>query len=127
MAGQQAGASTEPCVEASVNAAPGEQDGQSRTEPHSAPTSDDGDAETDQRELGTGAGFTVKEVISHASAATDRKVPFRTGPRRPGDAASLVSGSQRALDELGWQPRRSSLKLMIGDAWRWHLTGGYSG
>ena len=77
--------------------------------------------------LGTGAGFTVKEVISHARAATDRKVPFRTGPRRPGDAASLVSGSQRALDELGWQPRRSSLKLMIGDAWRWHLTGGYSG
>ncbi|MCC5986231.1 MAG: UDP-glucose 4-epimerase GalE [Pararhodobacter sp.] len=75
--------------------------------------------------LGTGAGFSVREVIDHARAATGRKVPFRLGPRRQGDAASLVSGSQRALRELGWHPRRSSLKLMIQDAWRWHQKGGY--
>lgn len=75
--------------------------------------------------LGTGAGFSVREVIDHARAATGRKVPFRVGPRRQGDAVSLVSGSQRALRELGWQPRRSSLKLMIQDAWRWHQKGGY--
>lgn len=77
--------------------------------------------------LGTGVGFTVKEVISHARAATGKTVPHRFGPRRGGDAASLVSGSQRALEELGWAPKRSSLKLMIKDAWTWHKTGGYSG
>ena len=76
--------------------------------------------------LGTGAGFSVREVVDHARAATGRKVPYRLGPRREGDAASLVSGSQRALRELGWQPRRSSLKLMIQDAWRWHQKGGYN-
>ena len=77
--------------------------------------------------LGTGAGFSVREVISHARAATGHKVPHRFGPRRAGDAAALVSGSQRAITELGWNPTRSSLKLMIADAWRWHKAGGYSG
>ncbi|MEZ5752510.1 MAG: UDP-glucose 4-epimerase GalE [Paracoccaceae bacterium] len=77
--------------------------------------------------LGTGAGFSVKEVIRHARAATGKRVPHHFGPRRPGDAASLVSGSQRAIRELGWAPERSSLKLMIADAWQWHRSGGYSG
>lgn len=77
--------------------------------------------------LGTGLGFSVQEVISHARAATGHKVPHRFGPRRPGDAAALVSSSKRAVEELGWQPERSTLKLMIRDAWTWHLKGGYSG
>jgi UDP-glucose 4-epimerase len=77
--------------------------------------------------LGTGVGFSVAEVVSHARAATGKRVPHRYGPRRPGDAASLVSGSQRALEELGWNPTRSSLKIMIRDAWTWHRTGGYPG
>jgi len=77
--------------------------------------------------LGTGAGFSVREVISHCRAATGKAVPHRFGPRRPGDAASLVSGSHRAIDLLGWEPQRSSLRLMIRDAWNWHQTGGYSG
>lgn len=77
--------------------------------------------------LGTGSGFSVQEVINHARAATGRKVPHRFGPRRGGDAACLVSGSKRALDELGWEPRHSSLKRMIADAWAWHRKGGYHG
>ncbi|WP_370241916.1 NAD-dependent epimerase/dehydratase family protein, partial [Pararhodobacter marinus] len=77
--------------------------------------------------LGTGAGFTVKEVIGHARAATGHTVPHRYGPRRGGDATSLVSGSHAALTELGWDPARSSLKTMIKDAWTWHKTGGYPG
>lgn len=77
--------------------------------------------------LGTGSGFSVREVISHCRAATGKAVPHRFGPRRAGDAASLVSGSHRAIDELGWEPRRSSLKLMIRDAWNWHRNGGYDG
>lgn len=77
--------------------------------------------------LGTGAGFSVREVLGHCRAATGRVVPHRYGPRREGDAAALVSSSRRAISELGWNPRRSSLKLMIQDAWNWHKTGGYSG
>ena len=75
--------------------------------------------------LGSGSGFSVREVISNARAVTNRTVPFHEGPRRAGDAASLVSGSVRAETELGWQPERSDLHTMIADAWRWHQTGHY--
>lgn len=75
--------------------------------------------------LGSGSGFSVREVISNARAVTNRAVPFHEGPRRSGDAASLVSGSVRAETELGWQPERSDLNTMIADAWRWHQTGHY--
>lgn len=77
--------------------------------------------------LGTGVGFSVAEVIGQCRAGTGHRVPHRFGPRRDGDAAMLVSGSTRANDELGWHARRSSLKLIIEDAWRWYQTGGYSG
>lgn len=77
--------------------------------------------------LGTGTGFTVKDVIRHARAVTGKEVPHRFGPRRGGDATSLVSGSHCALQDLGWDPKRSSLKLMIQDAWNWQKTGGYGG
>ncbi len=73
--------------------------------------------------LGTGSGFSVREVIDAAEAVTGRTVPVTLGERRAGDAVKLVSGSGRALSELGWQPRRSTLPVMIADAWRWHQTG----
>jgi UDP-glucose 4-epimerase len=75
--------------------------------------------------LGTGAGFSVREVVTHARAVTNQEVPMNEGPRRPGDAMQLVSGSARAVEELGWRPTRSSLQQMIGDAWRWHQNGHY--
>jgi len=75
--------------------------------------------------LGTGTGFSVREVIEAAEKVTGRRVPHRIGPRRAGDAMRLVSGSRRAAEELGWQPRRSTLEAMIGDAWRWHQGGGF--
>lgn len=75
--------------------------------------------------LGTGSGFSVREVIDHSSAVTNREVPFVIGPRRAGDCTKLVSGSSRAETELGWRPVRSDLKQMIADAWRWHQTGHY--
>ena len=76
--------------------------------------------------LGTGTGFSVREVIRHSGIVTNKDVPVVEGPRRPGDAVSLVSGSQRAEAELGWVPRRSTLEAMITDAWRWHQGPGYS-
>ncbi|MEW5421062.1 UDP-glucose 4-epimerase GalE [Amorphus sp. 3PC139-8] len=75
--------------------------------------------------LGTGQGFSVKEVISEFEAVTGRPVPFVYGPRRAGDAALLVSDCRRAKEELGWSADRSILKQMIEDAWRWYRTGGY--
>ena len=75
--------------------------------------------------LGTGTGFSVREVIQAAKRATNKDVPLTYGDRRPGDATALVSGSTRAGTELGWTPERSTLDQMIGDAWRWHQSGHY--
>ena len=75
--------------------------------------------------LGTGTGFSVREVIDHSRAVTNREVPFTIGPRRGGDCTKLVSGSVRALQELEWTPSRSTLDQMIADAWRWHQNGHY--
>ena len=75
--------------------------------------------------LGTGHGFSVRQVIEASRAVTNRAVPVIEGPRRAGDAAALVSGSQRARAELGWQPQRSTLPDMIRDAWAWSQKPGY--
>ncbi len=75
--------------------------------------------------LGSNQGFTVREVMDHAAEVTGRPVPLREGPRRAGDAVTLVSGSTKAAQVLGWQAERSTLPQMIGDAWRWHQTGHY--
>jgi UDP-glucose 4-epimerase len=75
--------------------------------------------------LGTGSGFSVREVIDHSRAVTNQEVPYVDGDRRPGDCTKLVSGSTRAEAELGWAPTRSTLETMITDAWRWHQTGHY--
>ena len=76
--------------------------------------------------LGTGTGFTVREVIDHSRAVTNCDVPIIEGDRRAGDATALVSGSARAIEELGWQPKRSNLRDMIGDAWKWAQGPGYT-
>ena len=75
--------------------------------------------------LGTGTGFSVREVVDQARVVTNRAVPIIEGPRRAGDAVQLVSGSARARVELGWAPSRSTMRQMIGDAWAWHQSGGY--
>jgi UDP-glucose 4-epimerase len=75
--------------------------------------------------LGTGHGFSVRQVIDASRAVTNRDVPIINGSRRAGDAASLVSGSERARQELGWQPKRSTLPIMIRDALAWAQKPGY--
>ncbi|NNU78978.1 UDP-glucose 4-epimerase GalE [Halovulum dunhuangense] len=76
--------------------------------------------------LGTGRGFSVREVIDAVSAVTETTVPAVEGARRPGDCTALVSGSRRAEQVLGWTPRRSTLPQMIADAWGWHQMPGYT-
>jgi UDP-glucose 4-epimerase len=69
--------------------------------------------------LGTGDGYTVREVIEAARRVTGREIPVRDEGRRPGDPPELVAANVRARDVLGWTPRRS-LEEMIADAWAWH-------
>lgn len=76
--------------------------------------------------LGTGRGFSVREVIEASRAVTNRAVPVVYGARRPGDAAALVSSSSRAVEVLGWEPEHSTLQRMIADAWAWAQKPGFS-
>jgi len=76
--------------------------------------------------LGTGRGFSVREVIEASRMVTNREVPVVIGARRPGDAAALVSSSTHAINELGWEPTRSTLRQMIGDAWAWAQRPGFT-
>jgi UDP-glucose 4-epimerase len=69
--------------------------------------------------LGTGDGYTVREVIEAARKVTGRAIEVREQGRRAGDPPQLVAANARARDELGWTPRRG-LEEMIADAWAWH-------
>jgi len=69
--------------------------------------------------LGSGTGYTVREVIDAARQVTGREFEVREGPRRPGDPAALVASGERARQALGWTPERS-LEQMVADAWAWH-------
>jgi UDP-glucose 4-epimerase len=70
--------------------------------------------------LGNGEGFSVLEVIQTCRQVTGQAIPSVLSPRRPGDPDRLVAGSQRAMDELGWQPKYPYLKEIVGHAWAWH-------
>jgi UDP-glucose 4-epimerase len=75
--------------------------------------------------LGSGRGHSVREVIEGARAVTNRDLAVRIGDRRPGDAAALVLSSTRAMERLGWEPQRSSLRQMVEDAWAWAQGPGF--
>jgi UDP-glucose 4-epimerase len=77
--------------------------------------------------LGTGRGFSVNDVVEASRLVTNREVPVVIGARRPGDAASLVCSSTRAITDLGWEPQHSTLRQMIGDAWAWAQRPGFTG
>ena len=68
--------------------------------------------------LGTGRGYSVLEVVQAFAAASGRPVPYRLGPRRPGDIAQYWADPALAHSLLGWQARRG-LPQMCADAWRW--------
>ena len=70
--------------------------------------------------LGSGQGFTVKEIIETAREITGHPIPAEVGPRRPGDPAVLVASSEKIRRELAWEPKYSNLRDIIGSAWKWH-------
>ena len=69
--------------------------------------------------LGSGVGFSVREVMAAAERVVGAPIPHQVGPRREGDPAVLVASIDRAADVLGWRPQRSDLESMIGSAWAW--------
>ncbi|MBM3988817.1 MAG: UDP-glucose 4-epimerase GalE [Planctomycetes bacterium] len=70
--------------------------------------------------LGTGQGFSVRQVIDAARTVTGRPIPVRMAPRREGDPAQVMAGGTRARDVLGWVPLRPALEDIVADAWRFH-------
>jgi UDP-glucose 4-epimerase len=70
--------------------------------------------------LGNGAGYSVKQVISAAEEVTGRTIPTKIGARREGDPPSLVASSEKAKQMLGWNPEHGDLREIIASAWAWH-------
>jgi UDP-glucose 4-epimerase len=77
--------------------------------------------------LGSGGGFSIREVLAAAERVTGLAVPHTVGPRRAGDPPVLVASYARAAEILGWRPARPSVEEMIGSAWAWRQAhpGGY--
>ena len=69
--------------------------------------------------LGNGVGFSVREVIESARRVTGHPIPVEECPRRPGDPAVLIAGSEKIGVELGWKPEYSGLDEIIDSAWKW--------
>lgn len=69
--------------------------------------------------LGSGRGFSVKEIIDVAEETTGQAVPVKHAPRRAGDPPRLVSDSTAARRELGWRPQFDDIREIVGSAWRW--------
>jgi UDP-glucose-4-epimerase GalE len=70
--------------------------------------------------VGTGRGYSVREVIRTAEEVTGKPVPVKEGPRRPGDPPELVAAAEKIRRDLGWRPRYTELRPIIETAWNWH-------
>ncbi|WP_439359816.1 UDP-glucose 4-epimerase GalE [Bradyrhizobium sp. DASA03007] len=70
--------------------------------------------------LGTGSGFSVREILNAIRQETGREVPHTIKPRRPGDPTYLVADPSAAKKVLNFVPRHSDLPTIIRTAWAWH-------
>ena len=69
--------------------------------------------------LGTGTGFSVREIIATAEKVTGKKAPVTFGPRRAGDAIALYADPSRAKAVLGWEAKYKDPETIIRSAWNW--------
>ena len=67
--------------------------------------------------LGSGSGFSVKQVLAAATEVVGTEIPHQYGARRQGDPPALIASNDRAEEVLGWRPKRGTLREMIGSAW----------
>jgi UDP-glucose-4-epimerase GalE len=70
--------------------------------------------------LGTGKGFSVREILAAIATETGREVPHVIKPRRSGDPAYLVADPSAARETLQFQPIHSDLATIVRTAWAWH-------
>lgn len=70
--------------------------------------------------LGSGNGYSVRQVIETARLVTGHPIPVEELPARPGDSARLVASPEKIKRELGWKPEHDSLHEIISSAWEWH-------
>ncbi|AFT81156.1 UDP-glucose 4-epimerase GalE [Leuconostoc carnosum] len=76
--------------------------------------------DSNQFNLGSATGFSVKEMVESARTATGVAIPSRIGPRRAGDPDILIANSDKARDILGWAPKYDNVQDIIKTAWNWH-------
>jgi UDP-glucose 4-epimerase len=79
-----------------------------------------GEADKLTYNLGSGMGFSVREVIDTSRKVTGHPIPVVELPRRAGDSSRLVASSDKIRRELGWQPQHTDLQDIISSAWEWH-------
>jgi len=72
--------------------------------------------------VGSGNGFSVREVIEAARKVTGHAIPVVEQPRRAGDSARLVASPAKIKKELGWEPKNTNLQDILSSAWEWHTT-----
>jgi UDP-glucose 4-epimerase len=70
--------------------------------------------------LGSGEGFSVRQIVDLARKVTGHPIPAREMPRRVGDPAVLIASSDKIRRLLGWNPRYSDVEAIIASAWEWH-------
>jgi UDP-glucose 4-epimerase len=69
--------------------------------------------------LGSGTGYSVREVLEAVAEVVGREVPVQEAGRRAGDPPTLIASNERAEQLLGWRPQRD-LRTMVADAQRFH-------
>jgi UDP-glucose 4-epimerase len=70
--------------------------------------------------VGSGTGYSVREVIEAVERVGGRPVPHSFGERRAGDPAVLVASSQKLREDTGWSPKLGALEEIVRTAWAWH-------
>jgi UDP-glucose 4-epimerase len=76
-------------------------------------------AESTALNLGTGRGWSIRELIASVREVTGSEFAVQVGARRPGDPPSLVADASRAHHQLGWRPRYPNLATQVTHAWAW--------
>ena len=72
--------------------------------------------------LGTGKGYSVREVIAACETVTGVKILAEEHDRRPGDPPALVAAPSHALAALRWRPDFTDIETIVHSAWQWHKT-----
>lgn len=70
--------------------------------------------------IGSGRGYSVREIIDVVERVGGRPVPTRDAPRRAGDPPALIADNRLARETFGWKPCRSDIETIIRSAWEWH-------